>query len=385
VTRIRRFLGAVLIAGSSTQCLLFTEPPNVTPEVILEGPDTVLKTKDAEFTARVKDDQDHLAARLRWFLREQSCPANLAEAQAEPQVATGGSHKVDARGKEGAFCVGVIATDPLGASAFKARRYDVVNQQPKAKIQMLAPNSRMLSGTAVAMATEIPLYSELRLSAVPEDDDPPARLSFRWKVTPPAGAGEPPPCATASTPDGQEFCRRLNATGEYQFEVVVLDGQLSSDPVFYPVTARPDTLPCFELTEPPHDLARAEDKLPPVVLAPSDRPYTFRVLEVSDDGDAYPTPTGVISGYFQWKWREPGQTRIDRLTDPKQTFFTIEANRYRPGDEVEVRVEYRDQQALEAYPCLKDNDHDLCQSPIPAPPGQRPCYHRVSWRLRFIP
>jgi hypothetical protein len=384
VTRIRRFLGAALIAGSSTQCLLFTEPPNMQPEVALDEPTPgprILKTTRAKFTAKVTADEDPASVRLQWFLREQTCPASLAEAKAEPLVATGDTHMMEARGKEGSFCVGVTATDKQGASDFVARQFDVVNQRPTARIAMLEPSSLTLGETSV------PLYSTVRLTgAMSEDDDPPERLRFRWKVTPPAGAAEPPPCTTnAAVADGPEFCRRLNAAGQYKFELVVMDGQSESDaPASLPVTAGADTPPCFERTEPPHDLARGGDGLPPVVLSPFDRPYTFRVLEVRDDGDSYPPPTGVTPGSFSWKWRARGEVDFDRLTDPTLTSFTVEANRYRPGDEVEVRVDYRDRQPPEAYPCLNSNDADRCESPSEPPPPM-PCLQRVSWRLRFIP
>ena len=277
--------------------------------------------------------------------------------------------------------MGVIATDKQGASDFDARRFEVVNKPPVAKIAMLEPSSLML------VETSVPLYSTVRLTgAMSEDDDPPERLRFRWKVTPPAGAAEPPPCTTnAAVADGPEFCRRLNAAGQYKFELVVMDGQSESDaPASLPVTAGVDSKPCFERTEPPHDLARGGDGLPPLVLSSSDRPYTFRVLEVRDDGDSYPTPTGVVPGSFSWKWRARGAIDFDRLTDPTLTSFTVEANRYRPGDEVEVRVDYRDRQPPEAYPCLNSNDADRCESPSEPPPPM-PCLQRVSWRLRFIP
>ena len=373
----------MLIAGSSTQCLLFTEPPNVQPEVTLEGPTTVLKTYEATFTAKVTDDQDPASVRLHWFLRELTCPTSLTEAQAELLVGSGTTHPVT-RTHVGPFCIGVIATDTQGASAFVARRFQVVNMRPVAAIHMLSPRT-MLGGAGVAMANQVPLYSEVRLSgAASDDDDPPNDLLFRWKVRPPDGEGEPPPCTTGTTAaEGPEFCRRLIEPGAYQFELVVLDIYGESSSVSMPVTAGADTPPCFERTEPPHDLARGEDGLPPLVLSPSDRPYTFRVLEVRDDGDAYPTPTGVIPGSFSWKWRERGVINFDRLTDPTLTSFTIEANRYRPGDEVEVRVDYRDRQPLEAYPCLTDAKADRCEFPTMLP--QAPCFYRVSWRVRFIP
>jgi hypothetical protein len=377
-------LGAVLIAGSSTQCLLFAESPNVQPEVQLDGPDVVRKNGGAMFTAKVSDDRDLEAVRVQWFEREQTCPVDVNEAIQLPVARLGNTHTVT-RTKEGAFCVGAIATDPQGASGFRARRFEVVNQPPVARLRMVAPSARIMStGPSPEPFTtvEVPLHSEVRLSGDGSDDvdDDPRRLQYRWKVTAPGGAVEPLACGSVA--DGREICRRLTVAGDYMFELTVRDGQADSEmPAKLKVVAQPDALPCFERTEPPHDLARGEDGRPPVVITAFDRPYTFRVLEVRDDGDAYPTPSGVIPGSFSWQWRVPesASTPFERLTNTKLTSFTVEANSHRPGDEIEVRVDYRDSQPKEAYPCLVDNIADRCASPT-----NMACLHRVTWRLRFI-
>ena len=120
------------------------------------------------------------------------------------------------------------------------------------------------------------------------------------------------------------------------------------------VVAQPDGLPCFERTEPPHDLGRGEGGLPPLVITPADRPYTFRVLQVNDDGDPYPTPSGFISGKFAWWWRlrDTPDRLFTRPSDTTLTSFTFEAGSHRPGDEIEVWVDYRDRQPISS--CLKD-------------------------------
>jgi hypothetical protein len=382
VTRIGRFLGAVLIAGSSTQCLLLAESPNVPPEVLVEGPPEVHKSEDAVFSARAVDDRPSGSVPLRWFVREQGCPTSIGEAEQEPQAGTGDSYTVK-RTREGAFCVGAIATDAQGARGFSGRRYEVMNQAPVARVVMLTPGVTTPAGTAPTSGPlAVPLYSEVRLTgAMSEDDDDTGRLRYEWKVTPPAGIGQPPACASGGAgTDGPELCRRLDTAGEYRFELTVSDGQSTSEATPMLVSAQPDGLPCFERTEPPHDLARGEDGRPPVVIAPFDRPYTFRVLEVRDDGDPYPTTSGVVGGSFYWQWQEPGAAQFKRLADPTLTSFTVEANRYRPGDEIEIRVDYRDRQPKEAYTCLDDAKNDRCESP-----AKTGCYHRVSWRLRFIP
>jgi hypothetical protein len=377
-------LGAVLIAGSSTQCLLFAESPNVQPEVKLDGPAVVRKTVAAEFTATVSDDQDARSVRVQWFVRDQSCPASVSEAMLEPLAAVGNTHRVR-REKEGAFCLGAIATDAQGASGFAARRFEVVNQPPVASLMMVAPRTTPVGpqpGTTTTV--QVPLYSEVRLSGAgsKDADDPQDKLRYQWKVTAPAGAGEPATCGAGSVvADGPEICRRLDVAGDYMFELIVRDGQAESNIVPLTVIVEPDALPCFERTEPPHDLARDGDRLPPVVITPFDRPYTFLVVEVKDDGHPYPSRDGVIAGSFSWQWGvgTSATKSFQRLADPTRTWFTVEANSYRPGDEIEVRVDYRDGQPKEAYPCLDDPSKDRCESPT-----KMYCYHRVSWRLRFI-
>jgi hypothetical protein len=383
VTRIRRFLGAVLIAGSSTQCLLFAESPNVQPEVKLDGPAEVRKTVKATFTAMVSDDQDPRSVRVQWFVRNESCPASVSEAMLEPLAAVGNTHSVT-RMNEGAFCLGAIATDAQGASAFAARRFEVVNQPPVANLKMVAPSARItpVGPSGTTMAVEVPLYSEVRLSGAGSEDpdDPQDKLRYQWKVTAPAGAGEPATCGAGSVvADGPEICRRLAVSGDYIFELIVRDGQAESNMVPLTVVVQPDALPCFERTEPPHDLARGADGLPPVVITAYELPYTFRVLAVRDDGDPYPTPAGGSPGSFSWQWRlleQPTPPPFERLTDTTLTSFTIEAKRYSPGDELEVRVDYRDRKPNR---CLDGTAADQCQSP-----PDSGCFQRVSWRLKFL-
>ena len=225
MTGFRRFLGAVLIAGSSTQCLLLAESPNVQPEVDSLGPAEVHKRGKATFTAAVTDDQGPAGVRLKWFQRKQTCPASLAEAEAEQSVGSSASHDVDNPG-EGALCVGVVATDSKGASGFTARRFDVVNQRPVARLTMLTPGMPDPIGTERMPKVRLPLFSEVKISGSGSDDpdDDKATLRFQWKVTWPAGtASEPSPCAattsTASVPEGQEICRRLDVAGDYTFEL----------------------------------------------------------------------------------------------------------------------------------------------------------------------
>jgi hypothetical protein len=289
--------------------------------------------------------------------------------------------------KEGEYCVGAIATDSQGASGFGTLGFLVENKRPIARTVMLAPSVPAMA-TAVSSGApppvQVPLFSDVRLTGkMSEDDDPQTSWRYMWKVTGPGGR-EPAACtgATAAT-DGEEICRRLEVAGDYKFELIVRDGQIESVPAEQTVVAAPDTLPCFERTEPPHDLARGEDGLPPLVLAPADRPYTFRVLEVRDDGDTYPSADGTIPGRFSWQWRRREGEKTSpftRLTDVTRTFLLFEAGSFRPGDELEVRVDYRDRQPDEAYPCLTDSKVDRCESPT-----TKGCYHRVSWRLRFIP
>ncbi len=325
----------MLIAGSSTQCLLFAESPNVQPEVQLDGPAEVRKKLKATFTAAVSDDQDPRSVRVQWFVRDQSCPASVSEAMLEPLAAVGNTHTV-IRMNEGAFCLGAIATDAQGASGFTTRRFEVVNQRPVASLKMVAPSARIIAGWTGPHATvEVPLYSEVRLSGAGSEDPDDSKdgLRYQWKVTAPAGVAEPPTCGTgAVVADGPEICRRLDVAGDYMFELIVRDGQSESDPVPLMVVAKPDALPCFERTEPPHDLSRGgEQDLAPVVITAFDRPYTFRVLEVRDDGHAYPSTTGVIPGSFSWWVRQTPSKDFIRFADPTRTSLTIRSQQPAPG------------------------------------------------------
>lgn len=357
------------------------------PDVRLEGPDAVGKTKPAMFLATVSDDRDPTSVRLQWFVRERSCPASLAEAQAEPQAAGGTSFRVDLP-TEGTYCVGVVVTDVEGASNFRTRMLQVTNQRPEAKMVMLAPPIAMRVDAPGGLATvNVPLYSNVRITgAMSEDDDPKSIWRYQWKVTAPAGVAEPGPCTNGTlVADGPEICRHLDVTGEYMFELVVRDGQAESErPARMKVIADPNALPCFERTEPPHDLARSRppDMMrpsPPLISSPSNSDYSFRVIDVRDDGHPHPPASAMRVGKFSWQWWWiEGGTGSTRLTDDRRTFLTFPANTFDPGDEIEVRVQYRDDQPDTAYPCLNDNDSDRCPATL-----NTTCFHRVSWRLRF--
>jgi hypothetical protein len=375
-------MGAVLIAGGSTQCLLLTESPNVRPDVKLSVPTEMRKGTMVTFQATSSDD--HGPPRVDWYLRDSAgrpCPATIAEATAEPEAmrTTGASYPWTAT--EGAFCLWVVATDDRGAQAHDGRAFRVENQAPVARLAMVAPTARGTGIMPVGGVVAVPLYSEVRLSGVgSEDDDPVAQLQYRWTVTPPPGAQAPAPCLDLEgrpVPDGADLCRRLNAAGEYRFVLEVDDGAARSS-VEMRLMAEPDAPPCIEQTEPPHDLARGESGLPPLIPTSFASPYTFRVVEVRDDGDPFPTASGVVTGSFSWRYRMAGDKIFTRITDTTQSAFSFEANRYRPGDEVEVSLEYRDRRPLQASPCL-ETAADQCESP-----PQSRCFQRVSWRLRFI-
>ena len=381
-------LSAALLAGSSMQCL-FTEGINVPPEVRLTGPDVVHKRTAAELSAEVSDGNDNGASiGIQWFLRDvaedRACPSSLGDAVtgSERQVDTGRTYQV-MRDKVGSFCVWAVATDDEGAQGFAVRRYTVVNRAPVARMDMVAPARAGTTRTMPGEPTTVPLYTEVRLSgAMSEDADMDRNLRYLWTIVPSDATNEPRPCAgdppiidAGGVFETRDICRRLTETGIYRFELRVRDGESESEPQVMTVSAQADAPPCIERTEPPHDLAGASDGAP-FISASAIEPLTFRVLEVKDDGDPFPSSGAPTLSAFVWRYREAPDGPFERFTSTSMSTLQFEAGRYRAGDQIEVRFEYQDRQQAAPTGCTEDKFQ--CASP---PSSQ--CFQRVSWRVKF--
>ena len=309
VVRSRCLLfAAFLLLCSLAGCLLYTDGFNVPPEVVLNAPEQMLRNRQGVFSAVVRDaDERSENLKLAWYLRDGAgCPKSTAEALAMQsdskamQVGTQPTQPV-IRQEFGPFCILVVVTDAARASAWAAEALDVTNQTPSASLELLAPRPVRWIGPEA----QLPLYSQVRVSAAKSEDPEAETLEFRWSITGRNGeAIAPIPCdGTGMT---KEICHRLDATGSYRFALRTWDGAQESVSVELPMAVLPDAAPCIEQTEPPYQLPR-------VVFLSTDR-TNIRVVEVTDDGDPFPGAPGQQPQLaFIWRFRPAGAADFQRI------------------------------------------------------------------------
>ncbi len=366
-----QIFAAFLSLCSSAGCLLYTDTFNVPPRVDLIAPDQMLKGKAATFSVRAQDDSQRAEdLGVLWYVREGGlCPEKVAQAQALSREA--GVMQVGAqptleliRQQFGRFCIWVLVTDRAGAVALAWKPFEVTNQPPNAALELLAPTPlRRVGSTAY-----LPLYSDVRISADASVDPEAEALEFRWNITGRSGERIAPAPCSAGTPN--QLCHRFDAAGDYRFELRTWDGEKMSAAAELPLLVMADAPPCIEQTEPPYQLTRV------VVLATEQT--NLSVVEISDDGDAFPAlPGQTPRTSFIWRYRYVGTPDFTRraVTDVPSLSFAPDA--YRPGDELEVRLDVLDR--------VTDRDFGVCEGqPECKIDPDRECRQRVTWRVRYL-
>jgi hypothetical protein len=355
-------------------CLLYTDTFNTPPQVVLKGPEQMLRGIQGQFTAEVKDtDQAAGDLSIGWFLRDGNrCPQSTAEAQSmrrEPESVNLLETRptlLYTRQQFGPFCIWVIVTDRAGASAFDRAPFDVMNQPPRALVELVTPTPLRTVGSVA----HLPLYSNLRLSATRSEDPEQQALEFRWNITGRDGKAIAPLACEGLTRPSQ-ICHRLDATGDYRFVLRTWDGDKESEPTELAVTVMPDAAPCIEQTEPSYQLPR-------LVVFANER-TSIQVIEVSDDGDAYPATPGQLPQIaFIWRYRQLGSAEgFARLVSTTMPSLSFPPDTWRPGDEIEVRLEVIDRVA--------DRDFRSCgDQPECRIDADRDCRQRVTWRVSYL-
>jgi hypothetical protein len=374
VSRFRCLFFAAPLLCSLAGCLLYTDTFNTPPEVVLTGPAQMLRGIQGQFSAEARDsDQAAADLQIAWFLRDgDRCPQTAGEAESmrrSPEAVNLLERQATllyTRQQFGPFCIWVIVTDRAGASGFDAAPFDVKNQPPRAFVDLVAPRPLRTAGSVAYL----PLYSNLRLAATRSEDPEQQALEFRWNITGRDGQRiEAIPCEGLTKPS--QICHRLDATGDYRFVLHTWDGEKESEAAELPVTVMPDAAPCIQQTEPSYQLPR-------LVVFANER-TNIQVIEVSDDGDAYPAGPGQQPQIgFIWRYRRVGSNEgFARLVSTTMPSLSFPPDTWRPGDEIEVRLDVVDR--------VPDRDFRMCgDQPECRIDADRDCRQRVTWRVSYL-
>jgi hypothetical protein len=357
--------GLLLLAGFAPACLLYTDPINSPPQVMMVAPQSFVSNRTATFHGTASDpDGDQVT--LIWAMAYQGCKSGI-DWQSLPTKA-GEDFEVTPKGHE-PFCVRLVAEDRYGARSLpKEVERKAQNRAPATTLAVDPPQ-----GTA-----SFPLYTSFRLTAGPARDDDGDAVEFTWKGTDPMGT-DMGMSLTACDPAHPEEVRCFSADrpGAYSISVEASDG-LEGGAAMAKVLTLPvleDGPPCIEVTSPAADTGV-------VVLAVNAPPRAFEVRRVRDDGNPFPAgPTGAAS--FQWFTRSEGAASWIKAVGYDRPVFDVSAARFddvRPGSVYKVQVEVRDPQHESASE-LNGLKAACGETPICTMPDK--CIRWVTWSVRF--
>lgn len=393
MSRIHNHLLGLLGVGA-TGCLLYTDPINVAPTIEVSAPASLHVGVEATFHAVTQDpDEDATALIVDWYRSGVSgapsssapataCPRDLTQATSGPAPSASGqsSLQLTPTGLD-TFCVWAVVTDAYGAQGFAAREVRVENRAPRAVLQLVSGPPGP-SGTSAPAQTQrvgggfaVPLFTEVRVSSEgSEDPDLKEPVKPRWSVQR-EGRDVPWKACGPTEPSDREICFLAESPGEHTVKLEVEDPHAAlSAPEILRLTVKPDQPPCI-----PFDGSATEPQIASPIREPA-RPTSFAVHRVIDDGDPLPPPADrPTRSSFTWSFRMGRAGMWRRMAGFNGPGFEFPAGWFRPGDVVQVRVEYSDREnrraALEAA-CKPDTL--LCE--LEPKSG---CYQWVTWSVEY--
>ena len=364
-------IGVVLISGS-IGCLLYTDPVNVAPTVSITVPQTILRGKSITFGANAHDDEDSIyQLTYDWGVASGVCPAGNALPTASLFPPGNQITYTVMPESDGDFCAYVRVTDRHKANGTATANFAVGDRPPNASIQRVSLLTQALLTQAAFQGDVVPLYSQLRYTAIGSTDPDGDVLTFVWELDQNVGGTLVPvtlnPCADAS-PDA---CFPVMTPGTYTLTVTADDGKgmTGQDQVSFDVAA--DQPPCIVDTDPPYAVMNMP--LNPMLDA------NFAVNTVDDDGDPVPALLGQQSmASFVWSWRVGGTGDFTRKVSVDVPKFTIPAGTYPSGTELEVRVEAHDRRPVAPELTSCDRTKAVCPWPVTS------CSQWVTWSVEFL-
>jgi hypothetical protein len=355
---------------SLTGCF-YVDPINERPsaEIVRDNIDLPFRGDLAQVHARF-DDPDGDPVRLSW--RAQACSLGGLECDANPFVT----------GTEVSFALQVPTGRELGAPTEAVRiSLDVADvhgaiarpeQQLVLDVQDHAPTLR-LQRDGRNLGDHFPVTVPIRVSAAFADQDVSDAVSLTWQLFPAAGS-LPTPDRWKVWPDpapaGTEAYWLLpDIDGLWTVRVTARDHQGAETSQDLPILVTADQPPCLGALDP-----GAADAT--IIV---DAPRRFSVLTVDDDINVYPAPSAndrfLRAAHFAWSVASPDTGgALASVIGLDQHDLVIDPANYRPGDQLDVRVEISD-----ALPRVLPCDPALASCSIDG----SACRQRQTWHLEI--
>lgn len=366
-----------LLAGAcgvaALGCILHTGSVNSPPEVVqISGPTAadIMKGPNT-YRAVVRDpDQPAETLRISWYTNKGSngCPNGLEAAEklgeklapeTDPTTTTVVVQKPEP------FCVWAVVHDAHDAAAFKVLAVAPTGLKPSSDITVVR------SKPSPWAPGNYELYSTFQLAAPKPDPDDPA--TYHWTVTDPAGkSGDGVACPP---PNAADVCVTADLPGRYVVRLEARSPSAQRSNSTLDLLVEQDRPPCI----------RVESASPrlglPTFSRPLDEPVLFEVT-VDDDGDPYPETDGRVSEHeFVWYVKGPHDPQFVRQSSgssPQLNTFRL-TPRFTFGDEVSVRVLYKDRVVDRDFTACFNQNPDSCALRMVVPI----CYQWVTWKIQY--
>lgn len=351
-------LAAVVLAGVGA---CYTSPVNMRPIIKIVQNGTVKRGGVATFMAEVSDP-DNDQVRVDWSHKSGRCdtPGTVWAMNTD-------TYSVRAPDTEDTFCVWAIVEDGNGATARAQLEVDPNNRPPEAIL-----SAALAVADPFFPSSPFPLFRTIRLSALPSSTDPDSDvLTFKWTLV----MGPDPEARLAycdpNNPNEAMRCLTPTVAGRYMVRLTAADPYGGEDSVTEVIEVAPDGLPCLKDTEPPrsaHAISGRADDL-----------QTFTIHSVADDGDPLPSAGELGPPKFVWYMGKVGSELTRQTTAGKNdsVAFHIPGNAFQAGDQVRVRVEVADRDAMRSIDGFTEcQDKDNCFSE-----GQ--CQQRMTWLVTY--